>query len=125
MFQYVCLSSFNRLLAFSLKLLPTDNTKKRNNMKLETLMEKPIFQMSGEELFFLIREGASTSSQSPNRSGSEKYVYGIKGIADLFGCSVPTANKIKKSGQIDKAITQVGRKIIVDAELALELAGRK
>ncbi|WP_252200195.1 DUF3853 family protein, partial [Bacteroides xylanisolvens] len=26
---------------------------------------------------------------------------------------------------IDKAITQIGRKIIVDAELALELAGKK
>ena len=46
-------------------------------------MRKPIVQMSGEEFFFLIREGTSTSSQSPNKSGSEKYVYGIKGIADL------------------------------------------
>ena len=34
-------------------------------------------------------------------------------------------NRIKKSGKIDKAITQIGRKIIVDAELALELAGKK
>ena len=47
------------------------------------------------------------------------------GISRLFGCSLPTANRIKKSGKIDKAITQIGRKIIVDAELALELAGRK
>ena len=54
-----------------------------------------------------------------------KYVYGILGIAKLFGCSLPTANRIKKSGKIDKAITQIGRKIIVDAELALELAGKK
>jgi hypothetical protein len=38
---------------------------------------------------------------------------------------MPTANRIKQSGKIDKAITQIGRKIIVDAELALELAGRK
>ena len=43
----------------------------------------------------------------------------------LFGCSLPTANRIKQSGKIDRAITQVGRKIIVDADLALELAGRK
>ena len=42
-----------------------------------------------------------------------------------IGCSLPTANRIKKSGKIDKAITQIGRKIIVDAELALELAGKK
>jgi hypothetical protein len=38
---------------------------------------------------------------------------------------MPTAHRIKKNGKIDGAITQIGRKIIVDAELALELAGRK
>lgn len=54
-----------------------------------------------------------------------KYVYGIAGIARLFNCSIPTANRIKASGKIDKAIKQIGRKIIVDAELALELAGHK
>ena len=40
----------------------------------------------------------------------------------FFKCSIPTANRIKKSGVIDAAITQVGRKIVVDVELALELA---
>ena len=49
----------------------------------------------------------------------------MAGIARLFGWSIPTANRIKQSGKIDKAITQIGRKIIVDADLALELAGRK
>ena len=61
----------------------------------------------------------------PTTDTERKYVYGILGIAKLFGCSLPTANRIKKSGKIDKAITQIGRKIIVDAELALELAGKK
>ena len=46
----------------------------------------------------------------------------IEGIAQVFGCSVPTANRIKRSGIIDAAITQVGRKIIVDADMALALA---
>lgn len=56
---------------------------------------------------------------------AKKYVYGIRGIAGLFNCSIPTANRIKASGKIDGAITQIGRKIIVDSDLALELAGRK
>ena len=43
-------------------------------------------------------------------------------LAELFGCSVPTANRIKRSGIINDAITQIGRKIIVDAEKALILA---
>ncbi|MBK5722630.1 DUF3853 family protein [Dysgonomonas sp. Marseille-P4677] len=54
-----------------------------------------------------------------------KYVYGIAGIARLFNCSIPTANRIKASGKISGAIRQIGRKIVVDADLALELAGRK
>ncbi|WP_447639933.1 MULTISPECIES: DUF3853 family protein [Chitinophagaceae] len=54
-----------------------------------------------------------------------KTVYGIPGIAELFGCSVATANRIKKSEVIKPAITQIGRKIIVDAPLALLLASQK
>lgn len=99
-------------------------------MSSENLGEKLLVQMSGEELVSLIREGIrpndkESSSTQNHISDDCRYVYGIKGIADLFGCSVPTANKIKKSGSIDKAITQIGRKIIVDAKMAIELAGRK
>ena len=68
--------------------------------------------MTGEEFIMLSRH----ASGQPEAQ---------LGIAKLFGCSLPTANRIKKSGKIDKAITQIGRKIIVDAELALELAGKK
>lgn len=35
------------------------------------------------------------------------------------------AARIKSSGKIDGAIKQIGRKIIIDADLALDLAGRK
>ena len=84
--------------------------------------------MTGEEFIFLNRhalQGSGTKPAQPAADKEKKYVYGILGIAKLFGCSLPTANRIKKSGKIDKAITQIGRKIIVDAELALELAGKK
>ncbi len=92
------------------------------------LKEKPIWQMTGEEFLFLQQNSESKQVQSAATAVTnpqKKYVYGIAGIARLFGCSTPTANRIKQSGKIDKAITQIGRKIIVDAELALELAGRK
>lgn len=85
--------------------------------------------MTGEEFMFLSK--SATSDNAPRQpeivvdASSPKYVYGLSGIAQLFGCSIPTANRIKKSGKIDKAIKQIGRKIIVDAELALELAGLK
>ena len=69
----------------------------------------------------------SPKAREENNSAKEErlYVYGLAGIARLFGCSLPTANRIKQSGKINRAITKVGRKIIVDVDLALELAGRK
>jgi hypothetical protein len=91
-------------------------------MNINELKEKPIWQMTGEEFFFLQQNGEENSLAT---NPSKKYAYGILGIAQLFGCSMPTAHRIKKSGKIDKAITQIGRKIIVDVELALELAGHK
>lgn len=42
-------------------------------------------------------------------------------IADLFQCSMPTAQKIKSSGVIDDATSQYGGIIVVDADYALDL----
>lgn len=95
-------------------------------MNVKELKEKPIWQMTGEEFLFLQQNSEQKQVQPVTLSETQKkYVYGIGGIARLFGCSIPTANRIKQSGKIDKAITQIGRKIIVEADLALELAGRK
>ena len=95
---------------------------------INELLDKPVWQMTGEELLFLARHGAVPKTEDANVISSKeqrRYVYGLSGIARLFGCSLPTANRIKQSGKINRAITQIGRKIIVDADLALELAGRK
>lgn len=95
-------------------------------MNVKELKEKPIWQMTGEKFLFLQQNSEQNHVQPVTVTETQKkYVYGIGGIARLFGCSIPTANRLKKSGKIDKAITQIGRKIIVEAELALDLAGRK
>ena len=97
-------------------------------MTLQDLLNKPLWQMTGEEFLFLTNSTALKEEKNKIQvidATSSKYVYGLKGIADLFGCSIPTANRIKKSGKIDKAIKQIGRKIIVNAELALQLTAEK
>ncbi len=58
-------------------------------------------------------------------TAEKHYVYGLKGLARLLGCSKTTASRIKTSGKIDKAITQIGALLIIDADLALKLAGDK
>ena len=84
-----------------------------SQMKIENLLSKPVWQMTGEELLFLSRQRADTESHTASikePSPEKRYVYGIAGICEIFGFSKPTAIRIKKSGRLDKAITQVGRK---------------
>lgn len=96
---------------------------------LELLLQKPVCYMSGEELAYLINNigvlAGKKMTEERTPSSELKLAYGIKGIAETFGCSIPTANRIKKSGVIDKAISQIGRKIVLDVDLALELAGNE
>lgn len=51
---------------------------------------------------------------------SKRYVYGLKGICDLFGVAHSTAQKYK-DGILKDACYQSGRKIVVDVEKALVL----
>lgn len=82
---------------------------------IEQLLEKPICLMSGQEFVLLLQNAEKQTAKVPAEVVPEKhYEYGIAGIAKIFGCSIPTANRIKKSGVIDAAITQVNRKITMN-----------
>ena len=82
-------------------------------------LNKPLFQLTAGEFLLLLKE--SVSEQPKQEEAQKRLVYGIAGIAQLFGCSKTTANRIKASGKIDEAITQCDRMITVDADLALSL----
>lgn len=71
------------------------------------------------------RVRAVLANKPTKQEGERRYVYGLKGLAKLLGCSKTTASRIKTSGKIDKAITQIGSLLIIDADLVLELAGNK
>ncbi|MCD8387531.1 MAG: DUF3853 family protein [Bacteroidales bacterium] len=60
--------------------------------------------------------GTAAAHSEPQK----RLVYGRKGIAALFGVSVVTAQKYKDTF-LKPAVTQRGRTIITDADLALRL----
>lgn len=87
---------------------------------------KPIWQLTIGELLEIIKDHEQGIRMPKSQPAEKKeYVYGLSGIAKIFDCSITTAQVIKNSGVIDKAITQTGRKIVIDAQLALELAKQK
>jgi hypothetical protein len=99
--------------------------------ELEINLELPLWQLTAGQLLDIIVYGTQTkiSIEDPivkivdTTKDNKRYVYGLAGIASLFGCSKTTANRIKQSGKIDAAFYQYGNKIIVNADKALELAG--
>ena len=73
----------------------------------------------GQLMDLIAKAQAPVVEKKPEQT--KRLVYGISGIAQLFDCSLTTANRIKASGRIDDAITQHGRIIVVDADKALLL----
>lgn len=62
--------------------------------------------------------------ESQKREPSGHYVYGLRGIQQLFGVSHKTAQDYKNTF-LQPAIKQNGRKIVIDAELAMELFNQR
>lgn len=91
-------------------------------MTKEQLLKLPLWQYTGEQLLELLSSRAEEPQPNvqPEIGKQRKYLYGIDGICQLLGCSKSTANRVKSRGYLKDAITQIGRKIIIDVELAME-----
>ena len=83
-------------------------------------LNMPIWHLNVGQLMELLNLQPTVVVDNTSSSG-KRLEYGYGGIQRIFNCSNTTAWKIKKSGVIDKAITQWGRQIVIDIDLALEL----
>lgn len=79
--------------------------------------ETPIAMLTVKDLKEILQKEEKVEKHN---FAEKKYVYGLKGIRDLFKVSHATAQKYKDT-ILKGAITQHGRKIITDVEKALEL----
>lgn len=85
----------------------------------------PLYTLTvGEFIQVLDEHLADRIDASRPSSENRRLVYGLKGIQDLFGCSHKAAQHYKDH-VIRDAVSQNGRKIVVDADLALKLFNQK
>lgn len=85
----------------------------------------PIWQLTVGELKDLIQETTGTKTEPKAMQTTEGYVYGIAGLAELIGTSKTTAQRIKSSGLFNEAITQIGRKMIINKKVVIEILSNK
>lgn len=91
---------------------------------MEITSDTRIIDLTVGQLMDLFAKAQAPATQAQLKE-EKRLVYGISGIAQIFNCSMTTANRIKASGRIDDAITQHGRIIVVDANKALQLFNNK
>lgn len=93
-----------------------------DNISLDTRL----IDMTARDLIDIINEAVGGKSVRPatviaDHQPKRELVWGIAGISRILGCSKSTVCKLKRNGVLDKAVTQVGRKIIADVNLLMEI----
>lgn len=83
---------------------------------LYSLTVEEFTQLLDDRIAAALGNGKAISVNKP----SGNYVYGLRGIQQLFGVSHKTAQEYKDTF-LRPAVMQNGRKIVVDADYALEL----
>ncbi|MDR6404575.1 MULTISPECIES: DUF3853 family protein [Chryseobacterium] len=92
-----------------------------NNISKQ-ILEKPLFSMTGAEIIELFSSIIPVEIKPEIQDyTSEKHLYGLDGLAKLLGVGKTKAQQLKNSGILDAAITQNGKTIIIDKDLALKL----
>lgn len=86
---------------------------------------EPVIIVSPEDLEALVKNAVEKALEARDRREEEsEQVYGLQGIADLFGCSTVTALKYKQTF-LAPAVKQRGRKIITDVKQAKRLFAQR
>jgi len=97
--------------------------QKTNTMTYIINNDTPIAMLTVGQLMELLNTGKKAETVTLPET-SKRLVYGLHGIRNLFNVSHATAQRYKDT-IIKDAVSQNGRKIIVDADRALELFNAK
>ena len=84
--------------------------------------DTPLMMLTVSQFQALVESCFNTNQEQPvsPQSPQKHYVYGLKGLCELFDCAHSTAQYLKDN-VITAAVSQNGRKIVVDADFAMQL----
>lgn len=93
------------------------------NIDIPTLLDKPIWQMSGKEFFALTQFANATTTGSVQPAQQRHLCHGVRALAEHLGCSESMIFALRRAGVLDAAVhSRIGKVIIFDGDAARELA---
>ena len=91
----------------------------KNQLLLNTTLEEFIEALA-HGLGLSCHDTSYTDAKGESKA-EKHFVYGYAGLEKLLGISHTTCYRILKSGVIDAAVSQHGKIIVIDADLAIDL----
>lgn len=89
---------------------------------IEKLLKAPLWQMTGEEFFRLLRY-ALHDSMCGKKAEDKVLVTGVRSLAEYLACCESMVYKLLRSGSLERAIvSHIGKKWVFDGEKARECA---
>lgn len=82
--------------------------------------DTPLFKLTVGEF----KDLCNSLIPKPKEEENDEIVYGLDGLAKIFGVSKNQAYRMKRSGKFNEAIRQEGQVIITYRKKALELFGK-
>lgn len=92
------------------------------DINLESLLEKPLWQLTAKEFFDLVQYAYSRAEGAPV-TNDIKRISGVRALSEYIGCCESTIYMLRRNGVLDGAVlSKIGKKIVFDGEKARELA---
>lgn len=83
--------------------------------------DTPLFKLTVGEF----KDLCNSLIPKPKEEENDEIVYGLDGLAKIFGVSKNQAYRMKRSGKYKEAIKQEGQVIITNKKKSLELFGNR
>lgn len=89
------------------------------NIDIESLLNKPLWQLTGQEFCALTHYANGQAYHTPVEPDTVVRITGVRALAEYLDCCESTVFMFRRNGVLDEAIiSQIGKKIVFDGEKA-------
>lgn len=101
-----------------------ENTQKMNiDSNISKLLQKPLWQMTGEEYVALHAYANTINKEGRAEASKVTRIKGVQAVAEYCDCSVSQIAKLLREGVLDSAIlSRIGKSIVFEGDEARRCA---
>lgn len=109
----------NLMISWDFFLFISCFVEKKDMVNVKNLLDKPLWQMTGEEYVALHAYACAINTEGREASQVTRRLKGVQAVAEYCACSPSQIAKLLREGVLDSAIvSRIGKSIVFDADKA-------